>query len=244
MNRSESFAMDQVLTLAIHLPLSSVELMADDVNEFQLMFSGAEGLLADVRVALREGVLSVEQPTYKAAMASMGERWMQTFVRVPRSWKGAVDASTIEGALSCRGLSGTDMTLDSIRGNVTASHLKVIDLNMRSVTGQIMVHDVIGENFSLRTVSGQGDADGLNFRSLRATSVSGSLRLTVTEAFEKLEGNSVSGVLRVAMPMDRVDAVLRTVSGRLRTENVSISEGAPKVNISTVTGDLELINTL
>lgn len=242
MNRNESFGAAQVNTLAVHLAWASLEMMVDDVSELQVMVSGDDNDVSDLKISCADGRLLVEQPTYGLTIKLNTERWMQLFLRIPREWKGAVDASTISGPLNVRGLTGTDLALETVSADLRAAGLSGITLALKSATGDIQASGVTTEKLSLRTVSGAISLQGVQARQVKLTGVSGESDLVFTAPFDRLDGNTVSGSIRIYAPMDTADVTLSALSGRLRTSNVSLKENAPVVRVTSVSGDLEINN--
>lgn len=241
MNRNESFPAILVNTLAAHLAWASLDVIVEDVEQIQVLVSGAENDVKELRITCEENRLTVEQPSYGINLKSLGaERWMQIMIRLPRSWKGAVDLNTISAPLNVRGLTGTDFTLDTVSGDMTISGLQSITTALHSVSGDVKGEDIHGEKLSLRTVSGDITARACGFDTYRINTVSGQADLDMIRPFSRLDGMSVSGNLRLFAPMDRADAALRSVSGRLLTRGVSIQHDAPQARVSSVSGNLEI----
>lgn len=239
MNRNEAFSSMQVSSLTAHLAWASLDVMVEDVEQIQVCISGAEKDVKELRVECLDGALLVEQPAY--GIKTLGtEHWMQIILRVPREWKGAVDLNTISAPLNIRGLVGTDFTLDTVSGDLNASNLQCMNAMLRSVSGLVKAENLTGEHLALRNVSGDVTARDCGFDSYRINTVSGEVALCLTRGFDKLEGISVSGSIRVDAPIAAANASLRTVSGRLLTKDVSIQPEAPEVRISSVSGNLEM----
>lgn len=135
MNKIETFSPTQITSVEAHLAWASLEVLADDVNELQVMAAGNDKDVSDLRIQEKEGRLVVEQPTYGLSIKLNSERWMQIVIRLPRSWKGALDMSTITAPLRARGISGTDVTLDSVSGDMRAANINAIALTLRQVSG-------------------------------------------------------------------------------------------------------------
>ena len=131
MNKIETFSPTQITGVEAHLAWASLEVLADDVNELQVMAAGNDKDVSDLRIQEKEGRLVVEQPTYGLSIKLNSERWMQIVIRLPRSWKGALDMSTITAPLRARGISGTDVTLDSVSGDMRAANINAIALTLR-----------------------------------------------------------------------------------------------------------------
>jgi len=154
MNRNETFPALSVSTLAIHLAWASLEIIVSDVEDIQLMVSGEDSFVSELKLALTDGCLAVEQPSYGLSIKLKNERWMQVLVRLPRSWKGGVTAGTVSGTLSSRGLTGTDIALSTVSGSLHAESLAGINLTLHTVSGAILASDLAGDSLALRTVSG------------------------------------------------------------------------------------------
>ena len=240
MNRNENFALSQVNTLQVRLAWATLEMMVDDVPELQVMVSGDDNDVSDLKISCQDGKLQVEQPTYGLSMKLNTERWMQLFLRIPREWKGAVDAGTIFGMMSVRGLCGTDLALDTVSGDLRAANLQAITLGMKTATGDIQAGGISAEKLTLRSVSGIIKVQDVQAQQVKAINVSGEVTLDFLSPFEKVEGNTVSGNIRVYAPIDMADAALSSLNGKLRTSGVSLQEGAALVRVSSISGDLEI----
>ena len=241
MNRNEAFPAILVNTLSAHLAWASLDVVVEDVDQIQLFISGAENDVKDLRITCQENCLTVEQPNCGINLKSIGaERWLQIMIRLPLSWKGAVDLNTISAPLTVQGLAGTDFTLDTVTGDLTAKGITCMTCALRTVSGTIRAEELFGEKLSLRTVSGDVTATGCSFDTYRINSVSGQADIDMTRPFEKLDGVSVSGDVRVFAPMTCADAALRSVSGRLLTRDISIQHGAPEARMNSVSGNFEI----
>ncbi len=240
MNRNETFPGMLVNTLTVHLAWASLEIMVDEVEDIQVLISGSDADVSDLKLICENGRLLVEQPTYGLTYKINMVRWMQVFIRVPQAWKGEVDASTIAGPLKARGLTGTDMNFDTVTGDLRAVNITSITTSLRTVSGDVKAETITGEHLNLRTVSGDVAASNCGYDTYRLNAVSGAVSLDMSRPFDKLEGTTVSGGVRVYTPMEQVDAALRSVSGRLRTCGVSIQSDAPTAMITSVSGDFEI----
>ncbi|MBR4082077.1 MAG: DUF4097 family beta strand repeat protein [Clostridia bacterium] len=240
MNRNESFSAAEVTELALHLAWASVDIMTDDVSDIQVMISGNEADVTDLKLVCQDGRLLVEQPTYGLSIKLNTERWMQVLLRIPPQWKGALDANTISAPLKVRGISGTDLQLDTVSGDIRADGLNGITIALRSVSGTINANTLGAEKLSLRSVSGDITIDNADACRYKLNTVSGETSIDMIAPFDRLDGVTVSGSVRVYTPVFEADAVLRSVNGRLRTSGVSITEQAPLIHVKSVRGDLEI----
>ena len=241
MNRNETFPPILVSSLVVHLAWASLEVCVEDVEQIQVLVSGADSDVKDLRMVCEENRLLVEQPAYGINLKNLGaERWMQIMLRLPATWKGAVDLSTISAPIKARGLTGTDLTMDSVSGCITATGLSSIATGLHTVSGDVKASDIQGEKLSLRSVSGSITVTDAGFDVYHVTTASGQADLDMNRPFQRVDSLSVSGDVRIFTPMDHADAVLRSVSGRLRTRGVSIVPEAAPLRANSVSGDLEI----
>lgn len=240
MNKIETFSPTQITGVEAHLAWASLEVLADDVNELQVMAAGNDKDVSDLRIQEKEGRLVVEQPTYGLSIKLNSERWMQIVIRLPRSWKGALDMSTITAPLRARGISGTDVTLDSVSGDMRAANINAIALTLRQVSGGIQAQDLNCDHVSARTVSGKVRLSEVACLTAKLSGVSGDQRMECTRVFERVDVNTVSGDVELYAPLTQADIALRAVTGRVLTGGVSIVENAPQVRGTSVSGNLAI----
>ncbi len=240
MNRNESFAAPQVNALNVRLAWASLEMIVDDVPEIQVVVSGDEHDVSDLKISCSDGKLLLEQPTYGLTMKLNTERWMQLFVRVPKSWKGAASLSTISGAVNVRGLTGTDLSLETVSGDLRTMGMNSMNLNLKTATGDIHAMNIACDGLNLRSVSGQVKVQDVSARQVKTFNVSGETTLEFVDPFEKIEGNTVSGNIRLYAPITEADATLSSLNGRVRTSGVFLKEGGSAIRINSISGDLEI----
>ena len=64
MNKIETFSPTQITSVEAHLAWASLEVLADDVNELQVMAAGNDKDVSDLRIQEKEGRLGVEPVSY------------------------------------------------------------------------------------------------------------------------------------------------------------------------------------
>lgn len=245
MNRNEFFQTLTITSLQFRLTSAMIEICTDDIDDIHVMVSGAKADVEALRIIESEGALTLEQPvTALAKTAAADSNWMQLAIRLPRSWKGAITGRTVSGWITLRGLSGTDLSVDTVSGLITGQGLDFITARAHSVSGDIKLSQLHCDRCGLFSTAGIMTAQSTSLHSCAVNTVSGLVTLELTEPFEELTLNSVSGSLCVDAPVTECDAVLRSVSGRIRTGGVSIQEGAPKLRANTVSGNLDITCTL
>lgn len=224
MDRNESFPALPVSRLSIQTAWASVDIRAEDVEEIQLLVSGSEQDVKELRVECKGSELAIEQPHFGLPPKVTAPQWMQLTLRVPRAWKGSIAASTISAPLTACGLSGSDLALESVSGRIEAQALNFITAKVRTVSGPV-------------------HADALDAMTCKAHTVSGDVSLALLASLQRVEAASVSGDVALDIPFAQADASLRSVSGRLRTENVSIGPGSPVIRVTSVSGSLDIRQT-
>lgn len=243
MERNASFAARNVSSINIRLAWAQIEVFADDVDTIQVMAAGDPSTVADLRIEYKDGVLLVEQPQYGFTINIMESKWLQVCVRIPLDWKKELSCSTISSLLSARKLNTDLLTLDTVTGDLRALELTAREMALKTVSGDIRGENLRADKLNLRSISGDASLCGLCTGSLRCTSVSGAQDYQMTETFRKVEVNAVSGNVIITAPVDAMNVNLRSVSGRVLTEGVSITdrEGCPTVNVTGVSADLKLM---
>lgn len=244
MEKSFSFPKESVEELICRLSFAQVELLGEEIGEIQVLAAGDDQSIADLRVDVRDGRLTVEQPSFMFSLNFITHRWAQVCVRIPKDWKGTVDAHTVSGLINSRGLKGGEISLDTVSGDLRAMAVSAESLSLRTVSGSVKGGDLNGERLTLRTVSGNARLQSVAFDQVRINSVSGDVWLEFRAPFRKVDGNTVSGDLELLAPIDNVDASLKSVSGRIHTSGVVLKEGGSTVRVSGVSADLSVISTL
>ncbi len=244
MERNLSFDTEELSSIAVRLGWAQLEMFADEVDKVQVMAAGDDSSVEDLRIAVKDGILTVEQPQYGLSLNIMESRWLQVCVRVPSQWKGDVALSTLSGLLSARKLCAGSLSLETVSGDLRAVRLTATDATLKTVGGDMRGEQLTAENLSVRSVSGDTALDALNVQSLKCTSVTGEQTYNMTSAFRKVDVTAVSGNVIITAPVEAMDVSLRSISGRVRTEGVNIreGEGVPSVRVTGVTADLKLIS--
>ena len=240
MNRNESYPASGVAVLDVNLAWATLELVTDSVQEVQLLISGNEEDVDDLRTGLTDGKLTVEQPAYGLTPRIATVRWMQVVVRLPETWKGVIEAGTVAGCLRAVGLTGSDVTLATVSGDLSGANLSAINLRTRTVTGSLNLVNVGAEQGTVRTVSGLMHLHHGDFRQLRINSAASDVDVDLDAAFDRLDVTTVAGDVRIMAPVRMANITLRSATGRLRTNGVSITDEGPVLSASTVSGGLQV----
>lgn len=240
MSRNQSFSPMEVSALAVRLTWASVEIMVDDVEQLQILVAGSDVDCGDLKVELSDGTLLLEQPAIGININLMAGRWMDVFIRMPLKWRGPVELSTRSGRINARGLCGTDIRLESVTGDLRVMNVSGIDCMMHTVSGHLFGGMVDCERLTLRSVASDITMEDVSFRTVKAASVSGSIRLGATRPIEAVDANTVTGHLTISAPVSQIRLSYHSVSGQLRTRGVALQQSGIPISLSSVSGDLEI----
>lgn len=245
MNRNEFLEALPLSRITCKLTGATLELCTDDIDDIHLMVSGADGDVKALRIAVSGNQLLVEQPALTMQKNPISTSWLQITVRLPQTWKGRIDARTISGWITARGLSTSDLTLDSVSGQIMADALLAGEATMRTVTGDVRATGLVCSSASFATTSGTITVAGSRLDHAALSSIAGSMALSLDDAFQSITANSVLGSLSIDVPMDACQVMHRSVAGHISAQGVSITEDAgATVHFSTVSGSLSITNTL
>lgn len=240
MDRNETFPALNLTGLEVNMAWGSLEVGVTNGSDFQILIAGDDNSCENMRAEVEKGILLIEQPALGLTYKINQPMWLQVSVLIPAQWKGSVDLSTVSGRLSVETVSGSDIKLESVSGNIRAGNVNGITVKLITVSGDIDISGVDCDTCTLRTVSGDFRLNSGAASVWKLTAASGDMTLNLTQPLEKLNGSSVSGNVFISVPLDKVDAHVRSVSGRIRTNRIFITDDAPKITMSTVSGDLEI----
>lgn len=244
MERNMSFDAGQLTTVTVHLAWAQLEIFADDVDKFQVMAAGDDNSVNDLRIVQNGGELLVEQPQYGLSLNILDSKWLQVCVRMPRTWVGTVRANTISGMLSARKLTAGELALETVSGELRATRLTASQLALKTISGDLRGEELKAVHLGVRNVSGDTALDALKVETLKCNSVSGEQTYNMAESFRTVDITTVSGNVIITSPVETMNASLRSISGKMRTEGVSLTEDTsiPTVRITGVSADLKLIS--
>lgn len=244
MERNLNFETTTLSGLAIHLAWAQLELFADDVEKIQVLAAGDEDSVRDLRVEVKANQLLVEQPQYGFYLNINESRWLQVCVRVPRNWDKEITANTISGLLNARKLSGSEIVIETVSGDLRALKLTAERIALKTVSGDMRGEELKSQKLNVRSVSGDVALDGLSTKALKCNGVSGSQTYSMIDSFERIDVTAVSGNVVITAPVEEMNANLRSISGRVHTHGVNItdSETAPMVRVTGVSADLKLMS--
>lgn len=245
MERNLSFDIQDFSSIAVHLAWAQLEVFASDVDRVQVMAAGDDVSVEDLRIDIKEDELLIEQPQYGLYLNITESRWLQVCIRVPFAWDKRLQCSTLSGLLSVRKLSTNELSLETVSGDLRAVGLAASErMAFKTVSGDIRGEELQANRLTVRSVSGDIALDALSVDALKCTSVSGEQTYNMTRSFHSVEVTTVSGNVIITAPVEAMDASLRSISGRVRTEGVSIreDEGVPVVRVTGVSADLKLIS--
>ena len=244
MERNVQFEITALKDIVVRLAWAQLEIFADDVEKIQVLAAGDEGSVTDLRIMVREDALVVEQPQYGLSLNITESKWMQVCVRVPRTWQAAIHVNTISGLLSARGLCGSRIALDTISGDLHAMRITAETLSVKTISGDVRGDGLTAQSLSARSVSGRLALDAVEAKTIKSNSVSGEQAYHLKSVFQRMDVVAVSGDVVITSPVEMMNASMRSVSGHVRTEGVTLSEdrNAPVIRATGVSADLKLIS--
>lgn len=244
MERNVSFETAELKDIVVHLAWGQLEIFGAETEKIQVMAAGDENAVNDLRIDVKEGSLTIEQPQYGISLNLMDSRWLQLCVRVPMSWKRDLHCTTLSGLLSARKLGGGELAFETVSGELKALKLSADALSLKTVSGDIRAEELAANKLSVRSVTGDIALDAVSVKQLKSTSIGGEQTFNMTDAFHRVDVNAVSGNVTITAPVAAINAALRSISGKMLTEAVDITENAdaPVVRITGISADLKLIN--
>jgi len=166
---------------------------------------------------------------------------------------GEANFNSVSGDLTLCDLHGA-IHLNTVSGDVTMTNLTG-ELQLNSVSGDICGKNVNG-SVTVDTVSGEVLLDEADLPSVKATSVSGDVKIETALGEGPYHFNSVSGEVGLKVPQEtHCSAELHTLSGSLLVklpatsmsrhhgrQAVEVQGGGVKVSLHSVSGDLALVS--
>lgn len=239
MDRNESWQSLSIAAVAVHLAWGQVRVTGEDVPGMRMTVSGSEGEVTGLRVQLEEGKLLIEQPNLGISSVNvMEQHWLQVSLQIPRDWKGQVEITTTTGRLQAEGLSGTDLRLDTVGGEISCRRLSFMSGEIKTVTGGIDASGVRCGELSVRTVSGGVQLHHMAMDQLRLGSVTADARVHMDEPFVSVALNTITGGVAIEAPVEQVHVQRRAPAGRLQLWEVQEQPDAPQITMNTVSGSL------
>ena len=232
-DRIESFPVSAVSGMALRLAWGALDVAVDDnAGDVQVTLSGDESAVEAVTLRCDDGFLTLRQP-----LLPPFRRSLRAQVLLPRTWKGALSASTVAAPLNASGVTGTDLQLTTVTGALRAEALGGITVALRTVTGEIDAEALLAGQLALRSVTGDITLSGVDARQITLRTVAGNTYAEECAPFDRMDAVTVSGDLHITAPEGTVSARLRSL--RRRPGNHPI-EHTPAVRMTSVAGDLEI----
>ena len=245
MNRNEFLEALPLSRITCKLIGATLEMCTDDIDDINIMVSGADGDVKALRIDAKGNQLILEQPAVSRQKSPVDVSWLQITLRLPQSWKGRIDARTVTGWITARNLNGSDVTLDSVSGQINADALLAGDVTLRTVTGDVRASGLVCTKATVATTSGDVNLQNARLYHAALSSISGGMTLSLGDAFQTITASSVLGDLTIEAPIDLCSVQHRNVAGRISTVGISILEDArAAVHFSTVSGSLSITSTL
>ena len=242
MERNETFPIGKFHEIIARLAWAQLEIIADDTEQIQVLASGDERTVSELKIAVDDGELIIEQPQYGLSLDITHGHWMEILVRVPKTWDRITRLNTISGPIKARGLGGENIAIETITGDLKATQLTAGSIALRTTAGAVKGTQLICETFAGRSVSGNIALDDVSAKNYRFTTVSGNIRIDTRGEFEQMELRTVSGDSEVSTELEVLNVLARSVSGHKTLNGVKLTDDktAPMVRLTGVSGDLKI----
>lgn len=237
MNREERFDSLSISQIRVKSLWTSIEITTGDVSDVQLLVSGSETMARETSVTLEGGKLLIEQPLQTRFTH---ENWLEVLIRLPKDWRGAVDLSTATAPIRLKGISGTDIILDTVAGSIRCENIRAIAGEIHTVTGRIDGKALDCDKLNLRTISGSIACEQVTIRRGSLQTVSGDGNLAFTAPFEALDVQTVSGNVFMTAPRMVVNTTSRAITGHTNVFGMEEGENAAQLTHYSLSGSLDL----
>ncbi len=213
----------------------------DELISLSLFQNGRKNLTVEVPEEVAEGLEELECTTASGKITASGFT-----ARV-------MDFTSTSGELDLSGLSGEEGEISSASGAVTLKNAALSGrLAATTTSGSLKLEEVRSEETELESVSGAVSYSGKASR-FKADSISAAVRAEFTDCPEKVEMESVSGSLTVAIPEnDGFEVKYDSISGKfssdfpfttadsssVRSGRALYSSGKASFQFSTTSGDM------
>lgn len=239
MEKSVSFPRDQIDRVILKMTWAQVEVVLGTGDEFQVIATGDDSSVEELRVELKEKALEAAQPPLLNAKGMLPRsKWLQICVRVPQTWRGEVDVDSISGMIGVRKINGTEISASTVSGPIHIRDTESERLMLHNVSGTISGKRLSAQRGNVRTISGKVGLEGIKIEMIKFFTVSGEANLSLDEGVRTLEIQSISGAIGVEVE-GGAHASLSSLSGKfIVSEEIAQSEGGVTISASSVTGDL------
>ena len=172
-------------------------------------------------------------------------------VEVPVSLAGSlkeINIDVVSAGVDLSGVYGTETDIETVSGEIHCADVSVEKLSLGSTSGAIVCENAQAQKLDLNNVSGSVVAAG-EFAEIDAETVSGSVRLDLSTAPNKINVDGVSGSITVALPETagfaaRLDSVSGSIScdlpGTMGSDLVVVGDGSADYRFGTVSGSLHI----
>lgn len=239
MERNIGYPASMVDAVQVRVGSAQVELLCADTQEVQAVIAGDVRSAGELVIRHENGKLCIEQPQY--GVLNFSTKWLQICLRLPQQWCGNIGLTTISGAISVKGIQGGEVSIDTVSGNVHTDRVRCQSLAMNAVSGALQATRVSGRLLRIRNVSSAINLFEADFETVKIITASGQVGLDFACPFRTLDIQAATGDIRVQAPGKGAEVAFRSVAGKLTTQGICEEEGAPKVQVTTITGNLRLV---
>ncbi|NLB89848.1 MAG: DUF4097 domain-containing protein, partial [Clostridiales bacterium] len=231
--------------LEINLSWGQMNIVVEPVDQLQILASGDDESLKELRIEVDDKELVIEQPQFGMYKNINASKWLEVVIRIPKEMHIPIEVQSISGPISARDISGENIHIETVSGKVLLQNIEGKEIYIRSISGAIRCQKLTGRKLKLRTVSGKSVLEQINVQKASYGTVSGDVIMDCSHVFDKMEYNTVSGSLTIYGPMEKISILRRGFRGNVRTEGVTLveEENHPTLKINSLTGDVSVIST-
>lgn len=176
-------------------------------------------------------------------------------VELPRqklAYLEGLRCENISGKIYVQEVCGRDFMINSVSGRVCMGGVTAQNLTVKSTSGSLHLQDFAAQAAVFENVSGAVEAFG-DAEEFRVKTVSGGLRIGVSQCPGKMTLSSASGGIALTLPPDMdFTAKFSSVSGRFKTDfavvgdmsgkqgQVTHGTGYAKISLNTISGGIRL----
>ncbi len=241
MERNIGYPAAMVDGVQVRVGWAQVDVIHADTQEVQAVIAGDARSAGELNIRHENGKLVVEQPQY--GMLNFDSKWLQICLRVPQTWCGGIGLTTISGAVTLRGIRGTQITVETVSGAIHVDNVQCEQLTMYGISGGLQATRLTGKGLKIRSVSSAVALYATAFEEIRATTVSGRVMLDFLAPFRSLDMQTATGDVCIQLPGGRAEVGFRSVTGKLSAEGFSGGDGAPRIQVTTLSGNVSLADS-
>lgn len=240
-NEERVLEADNIKSINVNTVSSDIKFFSENRDDIKVHFEGVVNsnnkIIAPELIAETQGSSLLIQIKYKDIMnTSFYSSTIKVHVYIPKTYSNDIDVRTVSGNIDLGYMDNIEKAnLKSVSGDIKAEALFSNKTNLKSTSGNIKIEDFNGK-LNSDTVSGDLyiNVKDLN-DNINIKSISGNAKIDLLEDTNfYFKSKSVSGDIDCEFPISIEGKISdRTISGK-------IGSGKNEIDITTVSGDIEI----